>query len=195
MGAIAFLAILGGALFFYYRRRERQPQSIYNRTDRIERVKPATYPSDSVLEPLSATHHAGMHDLSNQSFTEQAGDSSLLVGEDASKFSTITPFAAHSGARSETRGYRGGMDDGASAVLSRNGSSGLGSSSGPGSSWGGQTVSSPPLPNPKGAVVQEELRSEVDNLRREIEQLREERMVHGEAPPSYEEELALSQRR
>lgn len=167
---------------------------MYNRTDRIERVKPATYPSDSVLEPLSSTLHPGMHDLSNHSFTKQAGDSSFLVGEDASKFSVVTPFAAHDSTRSEMRGYGGGVDDGASAVLSRNRSSELGSSSGPGSSWGGQSVPSPPLPNSKGAVVQDELRSEVDNLRREIEQLREERMAHGEAPPSYEEELALSQR-
>lgn len=82
---------------------------------------------------------------------------------------------------------------------SRGTGSARGSSSGRGGSGRGRAGSHSDGTAPqqvmlaKQTLVNEELRSEVDNLRRDLERIREERVasggLHDEAPPSYDEPI------
>ncbi|KAH8111989.1 DUF1793-domain-containing protein [Phellopilus nigrolimitatus] len=202
VGALALVGLIAGICVLLYRRREQGPKGSYNRADRIERLKPTTYTSDSVLEPLSQTVHRDMHDMRNQpGTTRYMSSDSIDVGElpgqvavpaagTAVPYGVVTPFVVQSARQRDVDAD----SDAVSTVLSRNRSSDV-------SRWmsssGGRSAASmspPPVPDPKAVVQQEELRSEVDNLRREIERIREETAVLGEAPPSYDADLMNSLR-
>lgn len=197
VGGVAFLALLGGLGFFFRRRLDRKATGRYNQDyqdpDRIQpvRVKPISFPSDSTLEPLTATVHPDMHDLRAMPFamplaTTNASQSDLP----AARSPTSNLSQSRSGGTSSA--YRGPMavrnladddlerSDAAYTAIQA-------ASQGGSSSSRARSVS-----DPKAAMQQEALRSEVDDLRRQIEQMKEERTALGEAPPSYEEELLFA---
>ncbi|KAL5533549.1 hypothetical protein ACEPAG_9 [Sanghuangporus baumii] len=182
VGGVAALGIIAILLFLFSRRRRQQRKGIYNRTDRIERVKPSNFPSDSVLEPLSSTVHPEMYDMRAVPYSSQTNISGSFNAND----STPNMVMSHS-AISVPFHVRNLADAEPDGVADADGSPALGGDS---SAYG----SSRPMPvtprsRNKSATHQEELRSEVDNLRREIERIKEERAVLGEAPPSYDEEV------
>ena len=180
VGGIAGLGVIGALIFFFYRRRRQSQKGIYNRTERIESVKPSNYPSDSVLEPLSSTLYPGMHDMRAVPYPLHSNASGTLHGNGSSANmssypATPGPFHVRNLADAEMNGAPE-VDD----------SSAVG-----GSSTSGNPRPMPPTPGSRGknAEHNDELRSEVDNLRREIERIREERAVLSEPPPSYDEDV------
>ena len=198
VGSIVGLAAIGGLAFFLWRRRERKATGRYNQDmkdlDRIDpiRVKPVSFPSDQELEPLSSTMHPGMNDLRATPLgvpPSSVGSYSELPypGPPSTVGSSALGPGSGSGANSS---YRGPMvisnlgdielerNDAAYAAVYAASQAGGSSRSG--------------VSGPKAAMQQDALRSEVDQLRLEIERMKEERMAEGEAPPSYEEELRFA---
>ncbi|KAL5536145.1 hypothetical protein ACEPAF_4250 [Sanghuangporus sanghuang] len=182
VGGVAGLGIIGALLFLFYRRRRQQQKGIYNRTDRIERVKPSKFPSESVLEPLSSTVHPGMYDMRTVPYPSQTNTSETFNANGGTP-NTVTLHPATS-APFHVRNLADAESDGAADA---DDSSALGG----GFSTSGSSRPMPVTPRSrnKSATHQDELRSEVDDLRREIERIKEERAVLNEAPPSYDEEV------
>lgn len=175
-GVVFLMLVIGGFVFWYRRRREPPPIGMYNRTDRIQRVKPATFPSDSVLVPLSPT-------LYPDTLRHEGTSSGTLNDMMIAPHSAGVPYHVRNFVANGTPSTISGT--GSSALPPPSESSGLLSSSGVGStqnSW----------PSRKQAEQHELLRSEVDNLRLEIERMKEERETLGMPPPSYDEEREMA---
>ncbi|KAH8111930.1 DUF1793-domain-containing protein [Phellopilus nigrolimitatus] len=185
VGALALIGLAAG-VFVLCRRREQRLKGSYI-------VQTTAYTPDSVLESLSATVHPDMHDMRSPSTTRRyLSSEGLGMGENTAgritPYNVLVPSAVQHARKRDI--YAGG--DTASNVVPRDGSSNV--STQLVSTEGGSAVNAGLTPVPHSRTEQHGLRSEVDNLRREIEQMRGERSVVSEAPPSYDADRSNSLR-
>ncbi|KAH8111927.1 DUF1793-domain-containing protein [Phellopilus nigrolimitatus] len=185
VGALALIGLAAG-VFVLCRRREQRLKGSYI-------VQTTAYTPDSVLESLSATVHPDMHDMRSPPTTRRyLSSEGLGMGENTAgritPYNVLVPSAVQHARKRDI--YAGG--DTASNVVPRDGSSNV--STQLVSTEGGSAVNAGLTPVPHSRTEQHGLRSEVDNLRREIEQMRGERSVVSEAPPSYDADRSNSLR-
>ncbi|KAH8111919.1 DUF1793-domain-containing protein [Phellopilus nigrolimitatus] len=168
VGALVLVGLAAG-VFVSCSRRKQRPKGSYN-------VQTTAYTPDSVPESLSATVHPDMHDMHSPPATRRYLSSEGLGR--ITPYNVLAPSAVQHARKRDI--YAGG--DTVSNVLPRDGSSN--DSTRLVSREGGSAVNASSLPAIHSRTAEQHgLRSEVDNLRREIEQIR---TVVGEAPPSYD---------
>ena len=175
VGAVAFIAIIIACVLFFRRRKQEKTVGIYNQgTDRISRVKPTIAQVDPILEPLNSGMEQSTYDLRNVN---------IQTGQ--------TPFS-HDNIGTIPIPYYPPSTHMALSISNPGAESEVDSSYGSGS----QVTSASPshVLRTKQADGQEDLRNEVDNLRREIEQMKEANAVQNTAPPSYDDGLFTSHR-
>lgn len=216
IGALAVVALAGAAFFFYRRRKQRIHDPEFFHSDKINSGKPPGFGSNQQFEPLpygsevGNTSHAGgvtSADSLRYSASGGPGGAYTLSYNDTANAGNAHQYQPVSPTEMTHSVYVGGPEarnvrD--SAYFRTRGQSVSESDIGPSASQVGApsavSSSSQPLPPlPPGAadptpqvilakqtLLNEELRSEVDNLRRDLERIRYAHLPE-EAPPSYEE--------
>ncbi|EJC98593.1 DUF1793-domain-containing protein [Fomitiporia mediterranea MF3/22] len=222
IGGLAGAGLIGFGIFFFMRRRRMQvEQEKYDtRPNPIGSysISPTSYSSGpgklpgfndgATFEPFrygDSTHNVSASPLNPHGTVAYTSISpgTLPVGDAAVYASTAQNVRDSTYFRTHRPGESDDIGPSASQVGSSTTSSGRGSgrgssrgggSSGRGRGQGSSSDGTAPqqVMLAKQTLLNEELRSEVDNLRRDLERIREERhvgvsVVHEDAPPSYDE--------
>ncbi|EJC98586.1 DUF1793-domain-containing protein [Fomitiporia mediterranea MF3/22] len=182
-GVVGLLGIIGASIFFYRRRRRSHQESVsqYNRVDRIDRFPSGNFPSSSmlVLDPQDSSAPSQMTELTTTPYTHRYTD-------DSGSFLNVTGSMNVAPTSSGTRTISAKEWESRGAVCGTN----VSVSEAPPSTAGSSTLSSSALPNPhSNHPRQGDWRAEVEVLRQEIEQIRQEREGLAAPPPAYEDEL------
>ena len=189
VGGLVVLGVLGGGIVYFLRKR-RPAQWDSEVADKIKSSRnPAGFLPVRTFEPFSDSPRAQTPSLvytHGPSSGPSAADTNFILQSPYDRVSD-NAHEPHIVERQDSTYLGSAFTTGATVSY-------LGRSISQGGSVTSSGTSSYPVQDVQGSgqaifakqsIVHEELRSEVDNLRRDIDQIRQEREVLGEAPPQY----------
>ncbi|KAL5508744.1 hypothetical protein ACEPAG_4723 [Sanghuangporus baumii] len=166
VGGLMGLGIIAILLFFLYRRRRRQQSGTHNREGHTNPLKRANLPSDSIIEPFSSLVDTGAQQLRTVPYQYSTSSGDTEVAGARTQYLGETKFGSAM-RENRTNTLISVTSDGQNEMIRSQALSRLG-------------------------LQQNEILFEMDDIRREIARIREERAMFGEPLPSYEEEAEIA---
>ncbi|OCB90969.1 DUF1793-domain-containing protein [Sanghuangporus baumii] len=176
VGGLLGLGIIAALLFFFNRRRVRQQKGIYHVGDTVNPMQQMNIRSGDVIEPPTSsvdTETQRLRAVPYRCPSQASGADNSYPSSSSGSADIVAIRAQH---MAETKLGREMRETGVNRSISV-------TSDGQSEMIRSHTLS-------RIGLKQNEILFEMDNIRREIERIREERAIFGEPLPSYDDELA-----